>query len=66
MTKKEIYAAHGIEFAHDRISWRGQWIPELLKAGNSKTGTAVYTWSMPAGICTGLYGPVWIRAYYPK
>ena len=49
MTKKQIYAAHGIEFDHDHINWRGMWIPELLKDGNGKTGRNVKTWSMLPG-----------------
>lgn len=54
MTKKEIYAKHGIRFENDHIWYRGQWICELLKTGNSKTGTKVFTWSMlpgTAGTC---------------
>lgn len=54
MTKKEIYAKHGIQFENDHIWYRGQWICELLKTGNSKTGTKVFTWSMlpgTAGTC---------------
>jgi len=62
MTKKQIYAAHGIEFDHDRVLFHGEWIPELLKSGNSKTGKAVYTWSTLPGTrgtcvcdCKGCY-----------
>lgn len=54
MTKKEIYAKHGIRFENDHIMYRGEWICELLKTGNSKTGTKVLTWSMlpgTAGTC---------------
>ena len=68
MTKKQIYAAHGIAFKGGRILYHDKWIPELLKAGNSKTGTAVYTWSMPAGTngtcicnCNGCYAE---RGFY--
>ena len=49
MTKKEIYAAHGIEYKAGKILYHGQWIAELLKEGNSKTGKRVYTWSMTPG-----------------
>lgn len=46
LTKKDIFALHGIEFKDDKIlcpvfGWR----PLLLKEGNSKTGKHVYTWS---------------------
>ena len=49
MTKKEIYAKHGITFDHDHILYHGKWICELLKEGNTKTGKKVYTFSTPAG-----------------
>lgn len=49
MTKKEIYASHSIEYKAGKILYRGRWIAELLKEGNSKTGKKVYTWSMLAG-----------------
>lgn len=62
LTKKEIYAAHGIEYKNGKILYNGNWISELLKEGNSKTGKRVYTWSMPAGTngtcicdCIGCY-----------
>lgn len=54
MTKRDIYAARGIEYKAGKILYKGNWIPELLKEGNSKTGKAVYTWSMlpgKAGTC---------------
>lgn len=53
MTKKEIYARHGIEYKAGKINWKGQWIAELLKEGNTKTGKKVYTWSMLAGTKNG-------------
>ena len=57
MTKKEIYKIHGIEYKAGKILYHGQWIAELLKEGNSKTGKRVYTWSMTPGkdgtcVCT--------------
>lgn len=62
MTKREAYAANGIEYKAGKILYNGKWIPELLKEGNSKTGKAVYTWSMLPGKagtcvcdCTGCY-----------
>lgn len=62
LTKKEIYAAHGIQFENDHILYKGEWIRELLKAGNTKTGKRVYTFSLPAGTegtcicdCIGCY-----------
>ena len=62
LTKKEIYAAHGIQFENDHILYNGEWICELLKAGNTKTGKRVYTFSLPAGTagtcvcdCEGCY-----------
>ena len=54
MTKRDSYAARGIEYKAGKILYNGKWIPELLKEGNSKTGKAVYTWSMlpgKAGTC---------------
>ena len=61
-TKKAIYAKHGIEYNCGKVLYNGRWIAELLKAGNSKTGKRVYTWSMPAGTagtcicdCVGCY-----------
>ena len=63
MTKREIYARYGIEYDGDNhILWRGVWIPELLKEGNTKVGKTVWTWSMTPGIdgtcvctCDGCY-----------
>lgn len=57
MTKKEIYAKYGIEYNNGKILYHGEWIAELLKEGNSKTGKRVYTWSMLPGekgtcVCT--------------
>ena len=49
MNKKQVYAAHGIEYVNGKIIYHGQPIAELLKEGNSKTGKRVYTWSMLPG-----------------
>ena len=62
MNKKEIYAKHGITYEHGKILYKCNWISELLKEGNSKTGKRVYTWSMLPGTsgtcvcdCVGCY-----------
>jgi len=63
ITKKDIYQRHAIEFDGDsHILYHGEWIPELLKEGNTKTGKRVYTFSLPAGTdgtcvcdCEGCY-----------
>lgn len=62
LTKKEIYAKHGIIFKNNHILYNGKMICELLKKGNSKTGETVFTWSMLPGTsgtcicdCTGCY-----------
>lgn len=54
MTKKEIYAAYGIEFDGEKIAApeMGK-INPLLVNGNGKLGRGVWTWSTLAG--TGLY-----------
>lgn len=54
MTKAMIYALHGITYKDDHIlaPW-GEWIRELLKEGNDKTGRKVLTWSMLAGTENG-------------
>lgn len=50
LTRREIYAAHGIEYKAGKIlAPTGQWIRPLLKEGNDKTGTRCYTFSLPAG-----------------
>lgn len=49
MTKKEIYAKHGIQYNSGKILYHDQYISELLKEGNSKTGKKVFTWSMTPG-----------------
>lgn len=49
MKKQAIYARHGIQFKAGKMLYHGRWIPELLKAGNTKTGKRVYTFSLPAG-----------------
>ena len=48
-SKKNIYAAYGIEYKAGKILSPIGWINELLKEGNSKTGKAVYTFSVLAG-----------------
>ena len=62
LTKKEIYSKWGISFENDHILYNGEWIRELLKKGNDKTGKRVYTFSLPAGTngtcvcdCKGCY-----------
>lgn len=62
MTKKEIYAKHGIIYNNGKILFNGKYICELLKEGNSKTGKRVYTWSLLPGTegtcicnCKGCY-----------
>ena len=45
--KKEIYAAHGIEFKNGRIlAPVFGWIAPLLVNGNAKLGEGIFTWSM--------------------
>lgn len=53
MTKKEIYAAHGIEFDGGKILSPLGWIAPLLKNGNEKLGPGVWTFSTLPG--TGEY-----------
>ena len=48
-TKKAIYSEYGIKYKDGKILSPLGWIPELLKEGNSKTGKAVYTWSLLPG-----------------
>lgn len=62
MTKKEIYAKHGIIYVNGKILYHGRAICELLKEGNTKTGKKVFTWSMTPGTsgtcvcdCKGCY-----------
>ena len=62
MTKKQTYAQYGIEFSDGKILYHGEWIPELLKEGNTTTGKHVWTWSMLPGengtcacTCEGCY-----------
>ena len=62
MTKKEIYAKHGIIYNNGKILFNGKYICELLKEGNTKTGKRVYTWSLLPGTegtcvcnCKGCY-----------
>lgn len=57
MNKKAVYAKHGIQYKNGKILWGKEWVPELLKEGNSKTGKRVWTWSMLPGkegtcVCT--------------
>ena len=47
--KKEIYAKYDIEYKAGKILSPIGYVPELLKEGNSKTGKAVYTWSILPG-----------------
>lgn len=50
MTKKEVYAKHGIEYRDGKINApRFGFIPELLINGNAKLGKGVYTYSTLAG-----------------
>jgi hypothetical protein len=49
MTKKQVYAKHGVTFDGDKIVSPIGKISELLKEGNGKTGKAVYTFSMLPG-----------------
>ena len=50
LTKKQVYAKHGIEMNKDgKILSIIGWIPELLKEGNDKTGKLVYTFSLLPG-----------------
>lgn len=52
LTKKESYAARGIEFdGKYLIAPDGEKILPLLKKGNSKTGRAVLTWSISIESC---------------
>lgn len=54
MSKKDVYAGYGIEFKNGKIlTPDGEWINELLKEGNSKTGKKVLTWSMLPGTENG-------------
>lgn len=49
LTKKQIYAKHGIIYDGKHIISPIGPISELLKEGNDKTGKAVYTWSVCPG-----------------
>ena len=49
LTKKDIYAKHGITFDNGKIVSPIGLISELLKEGNTKTGKAVYTFSLLPG-----------------
>ena len=49
LTKKQVYAKHGIIFENDKIISPVGDICELLKEGNTKTGKAVYTFSLLPG-----------------
>ena len=48
-SKRAIYAKYGIKYSAGKILYNGEWIAELLKAGNSKTGKRVWTWSTLPG-----------------
>lgn len=60
MKKSEIYAKYGIEYKGGKIITPIGPMNELLKAGNSKVGKSVKTWSMNqttcACHCKGCYG----------
>lgn len=49
MTKKEVYAAHGIELWKDKLVTPVGLITPILQTGNTKTGASVYTSSLLAG-----------------
>ncbi len=49
ITKKSVYAKYGLEFKNDKIMSPIGPVPELLKAGNDKTGKLVYTFSVLPG-----------------
>lgn len=49
INKKETYKKYGVEFKNGKILSPIGWTGELLKVGNSKTGTLVYTFSTLAG-----------------
>lgn len=51
MTKKDIYAKYGIEYANGKVTTPIGKSCELLKKGNSKTGAKVLTWSMNQTTC---------------
>lgn len=53
VTKREVYARHGIVFKNNHIESPIGPICELLKEGNDKTGKLVYTFSLLPG--TGLF-----------
>ena len=48
-SKKTIYAKYGIEYKNGKILSPIGYVSELLKEGNSKTGKAVYTFSILPG-----------------
>ena len=56
VTKKDIYAKYGIEYdtATQKIynPFNNEWITELLKDGNTKTGKAVKCWAMSTKTCS--------------
>lgn len=56
MTKKEVYALHGIEYKGGKIFSPLGWVPPLLRDGNSKLWRGVWTWSTLPG--TALYDVV--------
>ena len=49
ISKSKIYEKHGIMFRNGKIVSPVGMIPEFLKEGNSKTGQAVYTFSILPG-----------------
>lgn len=48
-SKKAIYGKYGVQYKNGKILSPIGYIQELLKEGNSKTGKAVYTWSILPG-----------------
>jgi len=48
-SKKQIYKSYGIEYKAGKILSPIGYVPELLKEGNTKTGKAVYTYSLLPG-----------------
>ena len=53
MKKAEIYNKYGIQYKGGKIynPFTNEWIPELLKDGNSKTGKSVKCWAMSTSTC---------------
>lgn len=49
VTKKAAYEKYGIQYKNGKILSPAGYVPEFLKEGNSKTGKAVYTFSILPG-----------------